>query len=389
MTYTPHRFSPLIAKVYSLPAAIIFHYIWLRCGRGSGSYTALTVDELAAQYPYLSRTAIWEALQLLVMPRKTPAVVSRSVVNGVYHYGIIPHDKDYSTYLFDACRATELGTVPAIILASIGYWVQTNWKEKAEQAVYLLKEAEFADHRALYKEALARTFRGAAHTTTIDAWVTRHSYISARTARRGFSCLLKADLLQKRPGKQHKTIYTLSRKLLVDYANKLLKLSEIENSAAKSEYRPANSERFAAKSEQEQGLSDCAKEQYVTPIKAHIEASPVVHGDAFAPPSLADARSVARSASIGENFSEQNEVPPGQDNELPPDHGEDGIPPRMQPDEHATFSSLNQPGYPRRKKHSKQKRSYVRHPKPDDPGFDLYVDDLSPAEREKYLDRFR
>lgn len=360
--YKPHRFNPLIAKVYSLPAAIIFHYIWVRCGCGSGKFVTLTVDELAAQYPYIGRTAIWEALQLLVMPGKNPGIVSRKIVNGVYHYGIIPTDKAYDTYKFDVRVATELGIVPAIILASIGYWVKMNWKQKAEEAVRKLDPNQFTDHRSMFEEALVLTFRGAAHTTTMEDWLTRHSYTSERTVRRGFSCLLKAGFLEKRPGKQHKTIYTLSRKLLVEYADKLLSLSEMDNSAAKSECRPAKSERSPAKGECNLPGSLSKQVSCRTPVEAHDESIITQHGDAFAPPSLADARfGVARSASYGE-FS---------------------------PALRADLTRLNQPGYARRSKRPNQKRAYTRLPQPDDPEFDLFIDDLPSVEREKYLASLR
>ena len=371
--YQVHEFNPGIAKVYSLPAALIFHYVWLRCGKHSDKFVVLTVDEIAKQYPYMGRTAIWEGLQFLVMPSDNPGLVSRKIINGVYHYGVIPNDREYPTYKFDVRVATELGIVPAIILASIGYWVKMNWKQKAEQAARWLDDSAFTDLRAMFEEALMRTIRGANHTTTIEDWLTRHPYLSERTARRGFSCLLKKGLLEKRPGKQHKTIYTLNSDLLANYGDKLLSLIELPNSPAKLHYRPAKLHCRPAKLHQEQGLNNCAAtgSKSLNEDVIHEEHLPSLadarsfkHGDAFAP-SLADARSVARSASIGD-FS-----------------------PALRADQQAEISKLNQPSYVRLKKRSRKKRGYKRLPKPDDPEFDMYVDDLPPVEREKYLDRFR
>jgi hypothetical protein len=361
--FLPHRFNPQIAKIYGLPAAIVFHYIWLRCDRRSGKFITLTVDDIAQRYPYLGRTTIWEALQRLVMPGKNPGIVSRKIINGVYHYGIIPTDKEYVGYKFDVNVATELGIVPAIILASVGHWVKINWKQQAEKALCELYPEVTEHYPTAYKEALVQTARGAAHTTTIEDWVTWHSYLSERTVRRGFLCLLKAGLLEKRTGKQHKTIYTLNVDLMSNYGDKLLSLSMLENSGAKSERRPAKSERIPAKSERISTVSTSEGSTCAAPDEAlYDEAFSDQHGDAFAPPSLADARfRLARSASKGK-FSLALR---------------------------AELSQIDQPGYPRRKRRSRKKRRYTRLPKPDDPDFDLYIDDLPPVEREKYLDRFR
>ncbi len=83
------------------------------------------------------------------------------------------------------------------------------------------------------------------------------------------------------------------------------------------------------------------------------------------PQSLADARSVARSASNS------------------------GFSPALRADQQAAVSKLNQSGYPRRKKRSSKKRSYTLRPKPDDPECDVYIESLPPVQREKYLASFR
>jgi hypothetical protein len=363
--YKPHRFNPAIAKVYSLPAALVFHYIWLRCGCRSGTFVALSLDEIAANYPYLSRTTVYEAIKLLVIPGNNPGIVSRKIIKGVRYYGIIPKDKYYLDFLFDVRSAIELGLVPAIILASIGYWVKANWKRKSDDVLRTLYPEVIPDYRQAFEEALVRTLRGAVHTTTIEDWLERHSYISERTARRGFSCLLQAGHLEKRPGKQHKTIYTLSTDLLAKYANNLLSLSEIKNSAAKSEQRPAKSEQIAAKSEEESGLTDAPTASYDTHVEVHDEAFLSYTCDAFGYPSLAGARfGVARSASTGGFALRAAE---------------------------AKAHQLDRPDYARPKKRSRKKRSYSR-VKPIPPPADVFdprVEDMSKEEREKFFDSLR
>jgi hypothetical protein len=362
--FLPHQFNPQIARVYSLPAALVFQYIFYRCAAEKAKFITFTVSELAERYPYMDRTTVLRALNLLVYPTDNPALVSRKIIKGVYYYGIVPTDKSCGTYRFDVRIATELGIAPAIILASVGYWVKMNWKQKAEEAVRKLDPKQFDyDHPAMFEEALVQTVRGAAHTTTIEDWVTRHSYLSERTARRGFSCLLKAGLLEKRPGKHHKTIYTLNVDLLSKYGDKLLSLSGKTNSPAKLHQSPANLHQSPANSHQEQGVNKCVEAGSKSLDEAlSDEAFSDQHGDAFAPPALADARSVVARSASNSDFS---------------------------PALRADLSRLNQPGYARRKKRSSKKRSYTRLPKPDDPDFDLYIDDLPPVEREKYLASLR
>lgn len=332
MTYQLHRFDPTVAKLYGLSSALIFHYLYLRCGNPRGTFVALSLDEIAANYPYLGRTTVSDALKRLTV---RGGAVKRKRIDGVNYYCTNYHDPAYRTYAFDVSVALEHGVVPAIILTNIRYWVKLNWKRKAEELLPTLYPKMIPDYVPAFQEALNATRKGAAFTTTVEGWGKHHEYLSSRTIRRGISCLLKAKLLKKRPGKYRQTIYCLDENSTMDFSDLLLSLSELDQtktaSAAKSEHQVAKSERQAAKSEQKPGLSCCPAEEYDTPI-IHIEYNMLNTATASPPPSLT--LGVARSASI-RDFALR------------------------------AARKLNQPGYCRQKKRFHKKSRQVAKPKED------------------------
>ena len=361
-SYVPHRFNPQVAEVYGIPAALVFQFISYCCDRQKSKFLPFTLDELCLQYPYFTRITVWNALQKLIHPgKRTPPLVLRKKIDKVFLYGPVARDEQFALHTFDVRVALEHGVVPAIILHNVGHWVKMNWKAKAEEAFTRLKRENYDnDFAAMWSDAFVFTANAAAHTSTIEDWCQRHRYISVRTARRGFSCLQQAGLLAYRRGKKSKPIWVLSLDLRAEYAEKLLKLSGIENLEANSERVAAKSERVAAKSEQELPVSPAGSEGCRSLIEAPIDEAIITqHGDGFAS-SLAGARSVARSAS---NIATAS------------------------PAVRTELHRLNQPSYRRVRKTRYLKRQYVRHPKPGDEDFDLYFDDLTPDQRREYLAR--
>jgi len=356
--YTPHRFNPLVAEVYSIPAALIFQFVSFCCDTQKVKFIPLTVDTLCKQYPYLTRITVWNALQKLIHPgKRTPALLARKKIDKVYLYGPIAPDEKFALHSFDVCVALEHGVVPAIILHNVGHWVKMNWKAKAEEAMNRLKRRDYEDDfDALLADALVFTANAAAHTSTIEEWVARHRYVSYRTAVRGFSCLQRAGLLTYRRGQKAKPVWGLALNLRVDYAEKLLKISAVANLDAKFECLDAKSECLDAKSERNLPTSPAGSKSYRAYDEAPIdEAVNTQHGDGFAL-SLAGARSVARSASY---------VATAAPSEL---------------------SELNRPTYKRARAVRKtEPRRYVRQPQPGTEEYDVWFDDLTPVERRKYL----
>jgi hypothetical protein len=418
-SYVPHRFNPQVAQLYGIPAALIFQFISYCCDKHKLDFLPLSVSELATRYPYLDRRTVGRVLDTLVFPGKgnpNPALLVRKKLNGVWHYHPVTPDEKFALHVFDARVAIEHGVIPAIILQNIGHWVRHNWKRKAEQALTKLKPEDY-DHDLyrMHEDALVFTANGAAHTISIEEWLERHTYTSYRTAVRGFSCLRQAGLIFMRRGKHNKPIWVLSRDLRADYAEKMLKLSTLENTDAnlptdridntielnelqncdaklpnllKSVKKALNSSTDSADDSlklselqncdaklpntdailgntdatlgTKQGLTSTPTNSYNAYVEDSIDEDKIAeYGDGFAGSSLAALAPSARSASKCATASPA--VP-------------------------AELHELNQPSYKRtRKKRQTEKRSYIKHPEPDTEDFEIWFDDLTPDQRREYL----
>lgn len=364
-SYVPHRFNPQVAQLYGIPAALVFQFISYCCDKHKLAFLPVTVSDLAQRYPYLDRRTVGRALEALVFPGKdnpNPALLVRKKLKGVWHYHPVAPDEKFALHVFDANVAVKHGILPAIILQNIGHWVRQNWKRKAEQALTKLKPGDYDhDHDRMYEDALVLTANAAAHTISIEEWLERHPYTSYRTAVRGFSCLQQAGLISMRRGKHSKPIWVLSLDLRAEYAKKLLKLSTLENPDANLRSPDANLTNPDANLTTEQGLNSSAPVRCGAFDEGIIDEDSITeYGNGFASP-LAGARGVARSALNGATAS---------------------------PAVRAQLHRLNRPSYDHAfKRPRKETRQYTRHPKPGDEDFDLFLDDLTPDQRRKYLAR--
>lgn len=252
--YTPHRFNPDIATVYGINSALVYQFINFRSceqrHRGKSKWVDLTIDELCKQYPYFGRKQVWAALQnLIYLGKKTPPLILRKKIANAFLYAPVAEDDSLALHFFDVKVAKKFGVVPAIICQNVGYWITKNWKDKAELLYRMLNPEEFNfNDREMQEFAYDNTRMSAGHFETIEEWVTkRHPYLSQRTARRGFSCLQKAGWLGFRRIKRGKPMWFFTKKLMNDYMQNMLEMSDLENVEAKRKQVEAKKECLAAK----------------------------------------------------------------------------------------------------------------------------------------------
>jgi len=53
--YTPHHFNTAVAKVYGIPAGIVYNYIEYRSLQTPGRYFPLDLKHLCELYPYMGK----------------------------------------------------------------------------------------------------------------------------------------------------------------------------------------------------------------------------------------------------------------------------------------------------------------------------------------------
>lgn len=387
-TYTPHRFIPQVAEIYGIPAALIYQYIQYRSERMTTRWVDLTLEHVCKQYPYFGRNQVWAAMQKLIHSgKKTPSLVLRKQVGGAYLYAPIAKNNCTSLHTFDVRIAMKAGVVAAVIYHNIGFWIKRNWMQKAETLYEHLNPAEFDDCDTMMQRfAYQHTRKAAAHHGTVAEWVKHHAYIPQRSAERGFSCLLKLGLLKAAPTSRRKPLWYLPRKLLAEFENEMLSKSHLENDTAKTKCSPPKSKTHrqnltrAAKTKRQIESRGLAADGYSAVVEAdvveavlRIEKPLEDHYTAFPLPSLADARDGQAGTAV------------------------DAASPRPSAEVWKKVEKLNRASLPApvKKKVLKDffghpvKRQYVRKPKPEDDDFDLYVDDLSPEARRKYLASFR
>lgn len=280
-SYTPHKFNPSTATVYSIPAALIFGYISFRSRQTTGRWVAITLEALCKQYPYLGEWQVRLALKQLVSAgKKTPALIFRKQVRGDYFYmPAVEDDPGAQLHTFDVRVAIEVGVLPAIIYHNVSYWIKKNWMEHAAEAIKFLKPESYDfDEQRMQRIAYRYTRKSAGYSATLEDWLGRHTYATKRSTERGFQCLQEKGLLFKTHQNRRKPVWHLPAKTLRDFECDMLARSSLENSSAKTTSLPPKphfkrqNHTFTAKTTEEQGLTATPSATSEAVLEAHYEA---------------------------------------------------------------------------------------------------------------------
>ena len=367
--YTPHGFDPKVAEIYGVNAALLFQYLAYCSANSSTRWVAPTLDDLCKLYPYLGEWQIWSALQKLIHSgQKTPALVVRKQVKGVYLYRPIAADGECrSPHTFDVRIAKKVGVVAAVLYHNTGHWIRENWKRRAETFYAELDPETFDyDEAQMQRHSYQMTRGAAAYYTTAADWVAEHPYVTERTAKRAFVTLQSANLLRKGLRKRHKQFCHLTRKALNFFEQEMLSKSDLGIPSAKTQsQRPkpkpdGQNPKSTAKTQTKSRLSDCTGEVSGALIEADIKEEGLRlkkqvgdNSDAFQLPApLADARGVS-AGTASTNFTP------------------------------SALHRWNSPNLPVKKPGTR--RASVFKPTPDDPEYYEYIDNLTPEERIKFM----
>lgn len=162
-----HSFSRVMAEQYGVNAAIVLSYIGYKIERSKHVETGKrwyydTFDALAQHYPYLSKTAVYNAVQVLVGE------------DGVLETGNFNKWKrDKTTWYafkdertiqqlqaqpiyFKSCDAVAFGIPEAVLLTNIAYWITENRKKTPDYQFHQVSALKLAEHIPFSRSTIQR-----------------------------------------------------------------------------------------------------------------------------------------------------------------------------------------------------------------------------------------
>lgn len=367
---TIHEFDRDVASVYGVVSALIYQHICWRSVNSPVRWVTFTLKELAAQYPYLTDDEVRNGLYRLVFPHgKHPALVMRKGKRGKsFLYCPVCQDPVVmKRSKFSVKLATQLGLVPALIHYNISYWIKRNWDEHAKEraAYYDPEKFDFNEDR-LIAQAYRDTRDSAAHYCYIDEWVKDRPFISRPAAYRGFSCLLKANLLVRTYLRDRLPLWGFTGKEAKKHISKSLITKETRDSSLKSPHPVSNHH-----------------------IQSQITTSSLISPQYCESTDSSSRRSRAFESSTCEaqvfRSAQMKQVKEGSD-AFRPAGTASNRPSAKLALERKTRRELNRPNLPVYKAHGAPvKRAYNRKPVPQNE-FDLNVmDDMTPEQRAAYV----
>ncbi len=228
-----HRFQPVVAEAYGIPAALVYQTVLWRSGRARQGWVGLSVSELAEEYSYLGASTVCRALNALRCGTDEAAslIRRRTSFRGSYEYtadltsnpneGAHSLDPDILKALLRV-RKTTLGEAlaAAIIYSNLNYWILCQWKTLAETASKNLTSDFEGGPDEINSFVYTSTMDKAWWRTSIKEWWRRRTYMSRRTCERGFKLLEEQKYLRKRCRKDGKHDWSLSCKQLKKEASK-------------------------------------------------------------------------------------------------------------------------------------------------------------------------
>ena len=435
--YRDHTFNPILAKNFSINAALIFQYIVHRSAHSKSpdKFVRLTLPDFKMQYPYMGEWEIRSALKKLTMPalrpssvrpgKSAPAIVHQRVESDGYSYAPSCHDLMGTTkHKFDKELATRIGVIPAIIYSNVSYWIKFNWDVAFNEVYQKVDPASFGDDDLSVRVFAANyTKPKAAHHGTVKAWLKLHPYVTPRTAARGFRKLVVAGLLKVTHTTRKIPVWELASKDELDYLCILIGLNDLSAAQLllhkqlnakitvmmpKSQSRCQN-HRLDAKITAKSQLSSNPSITCSDVNEAVLKAGSVAFGSV----DEASSRDMSSSVSAGEVSSASPSQPSTSQRDedaaaaptltLPAEFQmsrsqlRDAIE-AVNPETVSKIRHLNRAHVPKLKKKLvrdafglpavRVKRKYTRHPTPDDADYFEYMEDLTPAERITYAAQF-
>lgn len=162
----PHSFSPSVARIYGVNAAVVYQHIRWVCVR-RGRYQ-VTKDQLLKIFPYLGRDQLVSALSRLLNARKhcEPALLQRidEKINPTYSLRGPASTSAQKLHSFDPEMAQAVGLPAAVIYDDLLRWIVKN-DETSEE-----------DLEPSHYESPAQ-------------WARSHAYIPSHTVKRAFHTL--------------------------------------------------------------------------------------------------------------------------------------------------------------------------------------------------------
>jgi hypothetical protein len=217
-----HRFQPIVAKAFGIPAALIYQTILWRTQRASSGWVFVNLRQLEEEYRYLGRSTIWDGLERLRCgDRRHSSLLKRKPIGDAgYQYStglkVYPND---GAHAFNPAIAEELmakgvtlavALTAAVIYSNLRYWVLTRWKDLAGAAADSVPPEYSPDeaNRLLYEG----TADAAWHYGSIKVWAEQHSYTCRRVCEQAFAVLVKKNYLRKHDGRRGIHRWSLSKK---------------------------------------------------------------------------------------------------------------------------------------------------------------------------------
>ena len=165
-----HSFSTALAKKYGVNAALILSYLSYKIQKSTNNYDGknwfyITVKDLAQHYPYLGRTAVFEALQRLT--RKDGPLITGNYNKKTYDrtkwYAF--KDDDLAQLLgkepryFRVEAAEYYGVPEAVLLSNLAYQITENRKKNPNYRCHPMSPAKLAEIQPFSRSTIQRALK--------------------------------------------------------------------------------------------------------------------------------------------------------------------------------------------------------------------------------------
>lgn len=162
---TVHSFSKALAEEHGITAAVLLKYLAVRVTRSKNLHKGVlwhyeTLDDLAARYPYLSKSALHATLKkltkkVLLKDRFPKRRNNKTSWYAFRDLGCAFAAKTKLLY-FDAEFAGRFGIHEAILLHNIQYWVKENRKKQPSYEYHEVSPTDLATLLPISRASIAR-----------------------------------------------------------------------------------------------------------------------------------------------------------------------------------------------------------------------------------------
>jgi hypothetical protein len=235
ITKVTHCFSRNIAKEYGVNAALVFGYISHKIHtsknivNGKHWYYA-TVDQIAQVYPYLKRTAVYEALRSLTSDNGLliAGCYNKKSYDRTTWYAFRTKEvaklAEISPIYFKVLDAVHYDVAKAVLLSNLRYWIDENRKTNPGYNLHAMSPTQLADMLPFSKATIQRKLR---ELVEVEGELASVAALDGRDpALYGFleEVTVTVDCFLERPKSAEMPI-----KLLNDYSKAELPQSESQN----------------------------------------------------------------------------------------------------------------------------------------------------------------